>query len=68
MMTILAIFLSAFFGALGWIIARLVFEPFNEIINLRRETQELLVIFGDLSKDAPQSERQVRHFGGSVRV
>lgn len=57
-MTILAIFLSAFFGALGWIIARLVFEPLNEIINLRREAQELLIIYGDLSKDAPPPERQ----------
>jgi hypothetical protein len=38
--------------------ARLLFEPLREIVDLRREAQECVIIFGDLSKDAPPDERR----------
>jgi len=44
-------------GAGGWAFARLLFEPLKEIIDLRREVQECLIIYGNLSRDAPAEER-----------
>lgn len=46
-------------GALGWGGARLVFEPMKEIVDIRREAQECLIIHGNLAKDAPGEERRV---------
>jgi hypothetical protein len=45
-------------GGIGWIIAKLLFEPLKEIIDLRREAQECLLAYGDLSKDAPADDRR----------
>jgi hypothetical protein len=40
-------------GAFGWFVTRLMFEPIREILDLRRETQECLIIHGNLAKDVP---------------
>jgi hypothetical protein len=48
---------SVLLGALGWGATRLLFEPIKEIMDLRRETQECLIVHGNLSKDAPNQER-----------
>jgi hypothetical protein len=45
-------------GAIGWMIAKLFFEPMKQITELRREAQERLIIHGNLSKDAPSDERR----------
>jgi len=50
---------SIIFGVCGWLVAKLVFEPMKEIVELRREAQECLVLYGDLSKDAPLDERRI---------
>jgi len=31
---------SIILGAMGWVLARLIFEPMKEIVDLRREAQE----------------------------
>lgn len=49
---------SIVLGALGWAIAKLLFEPMKEIVDLRRETQECLIVHGNLPKDAPSEERR----------
>jgi hypothetical protein len=46
-------------GAIGWAGAKLLFEPIKEIVDRRREAQESLLIFGNLSKDAPSDERHL---------
>ena len=53
------VFISVVFGVCGWMIAKFLFEPLKEILDLRRETQECLIIYGDLSKDAPPDERHM---------
>src|SRR5215831_9623306 len=45
-------------GVIGWFVTRFLFEPFKEVSDLRRETQEVLIIHGNLSKDAPPDERR----------
>ena len=49
---------SIILGAVGWVLARLVFEPMKEIFELRREAQERLIIHGNLGKEATAEERQ----------
>jgi hypothetical protein len=49
---------SIILGVTGWIIARLLFEPVNEIVGLRRDAQEALIIHGNLTKDAPPEDRR----------
>jgi hypothetical protein len=49
---------SIILGAVGWVLARLVFEPMKEIFDLRREVQECLIIHGNLGKEAPAEERR----------
>jgi hypothetical protein len=49
---------SIVLGAIGWGCARFVFEPMKEIVDLRREAQECLIIHGNLAKDAPAEERR----------
>jgi hypothetical protein len=44
-------------GTLGWVLAKLVFKPLEEIIDLRRETQEILIIRGNVGEDAAKAER-----------
>jgi hypothetical protein len=48
---------SVILGVIGWALAKLLFEPLKEIIDLRREAQECLLVYGDLSRDAPSDER-----------
>ncbi|MET4072609.1 hypothetical protein ABID58_007438 [Bradyrhizobium sp. S3.2.6] len=48
---------SIILGAIGWAGARLLFEPIKEIVDLRREAQECLIVFGNLSKDAAPDDR-----------
>jgi len=55
----LTVIISVFFGVSGWVIAKLLFEPVKEIFDLRREAQEYLIAYGDLSKDAPADERRM---------
>jgi len=45
-------------GAFGWMIAKLLFEPMKEIADLGRQAQEVLIVYGNLSKDAPSEERR----------
>ena len=47
---------SILLGVLGWVIPKLLIEPGKEIFDLRREAQECLIVYGDLSKDAPDDE------------
>jgi hypothetical protein len=49
---------SVVLGVCGWGLAKLLFEPLKEIIDLRREAQECLIVYGDLHKDAPADERR----------
>jgi hypothetical protein len=51
--------LGASLGAIGWAVTKLLFEPLKELIDLRREAQECLIMFGDLKKDATTEERGV---------
>jgi hypothetical protein len=50
---------SAFFGVSGWVFVNLVFGPLKEVFELRRETEECLIVYGDLSADAPPDERRM---------
>ncbi|ACB97334.1 hypothetical protein Bind_3790 (plasmid) [Beijerinckia indica subsp. indica ATCC 9039] len=50
---------SFLLGVLGWVVPKLLIEPGKEIFDLRRETQESLIIYGDLPKDAPADERRL---------
>lgn len=45
-------------GGLGWGIAYFLFEPLREIVDLRREAQECLIMHGNIAKDAPPDERR----------
>jgi hypothetical protein len=49
---------SIVLGAVGWWISHLLFEPMKEIVDLRREAQECLIVHGNLAKDAPAEERR----------
>jgi hypothetical protein len=53
------VIISVVSGVCGWVIAKLLFEPVKEIFDLRREAQECLISYGDLSKDAPTDERRM---------
>jgi hypothetical protein len=53
------VIISVVFGVCGWMIAKLLFEPVKEILDLRREAQECLIVYGNLSKDAPPDERRM---------
>ncbi|GEM_PF-5106322 len=48
---------SFILGVTGWFVSKFLFEPWKEIANLRRDTQECLILHGNLSKDAPPDER-----------
>jgi hypothetical protein len=66
-----AAIVSVILGICGWMVAKLLFEPAKEIIDLRREAQECLIVYGDLSKDAPSDERRMaaeafRHVGAGL--
>jgi HAMP domain-containing protein len=50
---------SIILGLCGWFLAKLLFEPLKEIIDLRREAQECLIVHGDLASDAPADERRL---------
>jgi hypothetical protein len=50
--------MSLLLGAIGWVVVRLLFEPCREISELRREAQVMLIVYGNLSKDAPADERR----------
>jgi len=63
--------LSVVLGICGWMIAKLLFEPAKEVLDLRRDAQESLIVYGDLSKDAPSDERRMaaeafRHVGAGL--
>lgn len=63
--------LTIILGGIGWGIAKLLFEPLKEIVDLRRQAQECLIAYGDLSKDAPADERRAaadafRHIGAGL--
>jgi hypothetical protein len=49
---------SVILGVIGWMIAHLLFEPVNEIMTLRRDAQEALIIHGNLNKDAASEDRR----------
>jgi len=51
-------FLGVIGGVVGWVITKLALEPFKEIHDLRREAQECLIVYGNLSKDAPPDDRR----------
>ena len=57
-MSLITFLLGALVGAFGWGVTKLLFEPVKEIIELRREALECLIIYGDLSKEASAEERQ----------
>jgi len=40
-------------------IAKLFLDPVKEILEFRCEAQECLIVYGDLSKDAPTDERRM---------
>lgn len=48
---------SFILGIIGWCVSKLLFEPWREIANLRRQAQEYLILHGNLSKDAPRDQR-----------
>jgi hypothetical protein len=50
--------LGIFLGVIGWFFTKLMFEPTKELFDLRRETQECLIIHGNVGKDAPAEERR----------
>jgi hypothetical protein len=54
--TLASILLGGLLGVLGWVIPELVVKPGKEIFDLRREAQECMIVYGDLSKDAPDDE------------
>jgi hypothetical protein len=41
---------SIVLGAVGWGVTRLLFEPMKEIVDLRHEAQECLIVHGNLGK------------------
>jgi hypothetical protein len=43
---------SFLLGVVCWALANLLVKPLQEIVDLRREAQECLIIYGNLSKDA----------------
>ena len=43
-------------GALGWFVIHFLFEPIKEILNMRREAQESLIVHGNLAKNAPAED------------
>lgn len=45
-------------GVLGWLAARLLFDPCKEIIDLRRKVQEYLIVYGNIGKDSTQEWRK----------
>ncbi len=49
---------SVTLGALGWAGAHLLFEPLKEIMDLRRQAQECLIVYGNLPPDAPPDDRR----------
>jgi hypothetical protein len=53
------VIISVVSGVCGWIIAKLFLEPVKEILDFRREAQECLIVYGDLSKDAHTDERRM---------
>ncbi len=53
------VIISVVSGVCGWMIAKLFLEPVKEIHDFRREAQECLLVYGDLSKDAPTDERRM---------
>jgi hypothetical protein len=53
----LQIVLTLIFGAIGWGVTHLLFEPMVAIIDLRRRAAEHLIVYGDLAKDASSAER-----------
>jgi hypothetical protein len=56
---IISVIISVVSGVCGWMIAKLFLEPVKEILDFRREAQECLIVYGDLSKDAPTDERRM---------
>ncbi len=38
--------ISVVSGVCGWMIAELLFKPVKEILDLRREAQECLIVYG----------------------
>lgn len=55
----MSVLLSFIAGVVGWFAIRFVFDPYREIADLRREAQEALIIYGNLSRDAPADERRI---------
>jgi hypothetical protein len=49
---------SFLLGVIGWVITKRFWEPFKEIIDLRREVQECLIMYGNLAKDTPLDDRR----------
>jgi hypothetical protein len=65
------VILTVVLGGTGWIIAKLLFEPLKEIIDLRREAQECLIAYGDVPREAPSDDRRnadeaFRHIGAGL--
>lgn len=58
MFALLAAFLSLVSGAVAGWFAALVVQPVQQINELRRQTQEAILIYGRLHADAPPAERQ----------
>lgn len=54
----LSVIATLFFGAIGWGVTRLLFEPMTAIVDLRREAMECLLVYGDLPSDAPADQRR----------
>jgi hypothetical protein len=49
---------SILLGVFGWVIPKLLIEPGKEIFDLRREAQECMIVYGNLSPEAPADERR----------
>ena len=58
MLTLASMLLGTALGAIGWLVAKFIVEPFKEIGDLRREAQAILIVHGNLSKDAPAEDRR----------
>src|SRR5271166_5386479 len=56
---IFSVIISVVCGVCGWMIAKLFLDPVKEILEFRCEAQECLIVYGDLSKDAPTDERRM---------
>lgn len=48
---------SLFSAVGGWFLAKLLAEPLLSIYELRLNTQEVLILYGNLKADAPATER-----------